>query len=220
MGLRLDHWSATLKVPPRDSKELHTDTNQSSLINQTDLACIHTYIHIHHIQVSNNSPLSYSQPNHTNLLFSNHEYETPSHIITMPRWYQSFYVSCRTHAKSIISIPWIISYKYHTHTMLKLMTHNSCTITFIKAIQFIFLKIILTQAYCQHLRSKKTSRPATFSPSFSLRQEGLAQARRILAQASSLCLGESSTFRTVALHAFSLRRDSPRLSETFARSKA
>jgi len=217
MGLRPDHWSATLKVPPRDSKKLRTDTDQSFLINQTHLACIHTYIHIHHIQVSHNSPLS--QPNHTNSLFSNHEYGTPSHIITMPHWYQHFHVSCRTHTKLIITIPWIISYKHHTHIMLKLMNHNSYTIPFIKVIQFIFLKIILIQTYCQHLRSRKTSGPATFSSSFSLRQKGLAQARRTLAQASSLRLGESSTSSTVALHVFLLRRDSPRLSETFAHSK-
>jgi len=173
MRLRPDHWSATLKVPPRDSKELRTNTDQSFLINQTDLACIHTYIHIHHIQVPHNSPLSYSQPNHTNSLFSNHEYGTPSHIITMPHWYQPFHVSCRTHTKLIITIPWIISYKHHTHIMLKLMNHNSYIIPFIK--------VIRDQAYCQHLRSRKTSGPTTFSPSFSLRQKGLAQARRTLA---------------------------------------
>jgi len=101
--------------------------------------------------------------------------------------------------------------------MLKLINHNSYTIPFIKVIQFIFLKTIPIQAYCQHLKSRKTSRPTTFSPSFSLRPKGLAQARRTLTQASSLRLGESSTFSTVALHAFSLRRDFLRLSETFAR---
>jgi len=30
MELRPDHWSATPEVSPRDSKELHTDTNQKS----------------------------------------------------------------------------------------------------------------------------------------------------------------------------------------------
>jgi len=57
------------------------------------------------------------------------------------------------------------------------------------------------------------------SPSSSLRLKGLAQARTTLAQASSLRLGESSTHKTGALRVFSLRRDFPRLSETFARSK-
>jgi len=137
----------------------------------------------------------------------------------MSHWYQLFHVSCRTHTKLIISIPWIISYNYHTHIMLKLTNHNSCTIPFIKVIQFIILKVIPIQAYYQHLRSRKTSRPTTFSPSFSLRQKGPAQARRTLAQASSPRLGESSTSSTMALHAFLLKRDSPRLSETFTRSK-
>ncbi|QCD96912.1 hypothetical protein DEO72_LG6g1622 [Vigna unguiculata] len=61
------------------------------------------------------------------------------------------------------------------------------------------------------------SRPV--SPNTSLRLQGLAQARRTLAQASSLRLGESSTFSIRTLHAFSLRPNPPRLSETFARSK-
>ena len=103
--------------------------------------------------------------------------------------------------------------------MLKLINHNSYTIPFINVIQFIFLKVIIIQAYCPLLKTRKTSSPITFSPSFSLRKKSLAQARRTLAQASSLPLGESSTSSTVALHTFSLRRDPPRLSETFARSK-
>jgi len=131
--------------------------------------------------VPHNKLLSYSQPNNTNSLFSNHEHGTPSHIIIMPHWYQPFRVSCRTHTKLIISIPWIIAYIYHAHLMLKLINHNSYTIPFIKVIQFIFLKVIPIQAYCQHLKSRKASRPTTFSPSFSLRQKGLVQARRTLA---------------------------------------
>jgi len=66
---------------------------------------------------SHNSLLSYSQPNRTNSLFSNHEYGTPFHIIIMPHLYQLFHVSCRTHTKLIISIPWIISYICRTHIM-------------------------------------------------------------------------------------------------------
>ncbi|QCD93373.1 hypothetical protein DEO72_LG5g1448 [Vigna unguiculata] len=56
------------------------------------------------------------------------------------------------------------------------------------------------------------------SPNSSLRLKHLAQARGSLAQASSLRLGESSTHMNSGLCAFSLRRDSPRLSETLARS--
>ena len=55
--------------------------------------------------VPHNSPLSYSLPNHTNSLFSNLGYGTPTHIIIMPHWYQLFHISCRTHTKLIISIP-------------------------------------------------------------------------------------------------------------------
>ena len=98
--------------------------------------------------------------------------------------------------------------------MLKRINHNSHTIPFIKVIQFIFLKVITIQAHNQHFKSRKTSRPATFSLSFSLRQHDLALARRTLAQASFLLLGESSTFCTGTFRAFSLRRDFPRLSET------
>ncbi|QCD93762.1 hypothetical protein DEO72_LG5g1838 [Vigna unguiculata] len=64
------------------------------------------------------------------------------------------------------------------------------------------------------------------SISLTTRQKGLAQARRTLAQArrtlaqaSSLRLGESSTSSMRTLRAFSLRRDPPRLSETFTRLK-
>ena len=53
----------------------------------------------------------------------------------------------------------------------------------------------------------------------SLRLRGVAQARGILARASSFHLGESSTSGTVDLRAFPLRRDSTRPSETFACSK-
>jgi len=62
------------------------------------------------------------------------------------------------------------------------------------------------------LENKEATEQVTFSPSFSLRQKGLAQA-------SSFRLGESWTSRTLAFSSFSLRRDFSRLSETFARSK-
>jgi len=121
-----------------------------------------------------------------------------------------------------------MSNSYQTHhfnfmnhlIQLSCISHNSHTTSFIKAIQFIILKVILIQACCPLLKSRKTSRPTPFSPSISLRQKGLAQARRTLAQASSLRLGESSTSNIRTLHAFSLRRDPPRLSETFARLKS
>jgi len=141
MELRPDQ-STTLGISPRDPKELRTDTDQTFLINQIDSACIHTNIYTYTSHtVSHNSPLSYSQPNRTNSLFSNPECGTPSHIITMPHWYQLVHVSCRTQTKLIISISWIISYNYHTHIMLKLTNHNSYTIPFIKVIQFIILKV-------------------------------------------------------------------------------
>jgi len=98
--------------------------------------------------------------------------------------------------------------------MLKRINHNSHTIPFIKVIQLIFLKVITIQAHNHILNQGKTSRPATFSPSSSLRQQDLAQARRTLTQASFPRLGESSTSNTEILRAFSLKRDSPRLSET------
>ena len=130
MELRPDHWSAALEISPRDPKDLCIDTDQTFSINQTDSACIHTtYIHIH--KISRTPPLLYSQPNHANSLFSNPKYGGLSHIITMPHCYQPFHVSCRTHAKLIISISWIISYNYHVQIMLKLINHNSYTTSFI-----------------------------------------------------------------------------------------
>jgi len=141
MELRPDHWSTTLGISPKDPKDLRTNTNQTFLINQTDLACIHTNIYTYTSHtISHNSPLSYSQPNHANSLFSNPEYGALSHTITMPHWYQPFHISCRTYTKLIISISWIISYNYHAHLMLKLINHNSYTTSFTKAIQFINLK--------------------------------------------------------------------------------
>ena len=89
--------------------------------------------------------------------------------------------------------------------MLKLTNHNSYTTSSIQAIQFINLKIKLIQACCSLFEIKETSRPTPFSPNISLRQKGLAQARRTLAQASSLRLGESSTSSMRTLRAFSLR---------------
>jgi len=51
MELRSDHWSTTLRISPRDPKELRTDTDQTFLINQTDSACIHTDINIYIIYI-------------------------------------------------------------------------------------------------------------------------------------------------------------------------
>ena len=72
-------WESHLEIP----KDLRTDTDQTFLINQTDSACIHT-IYIHIRKNSRNPPLPFSQPNHANSLFSNPEYGTLSHAITMP----------------------------------------------------------------------------------------------------------------------------------------
>jgi len=124
-----------------------------------------------------------------------------------------------THTKLVTPISWIISYNYHVPVTSKLTTHHSHATPFIQAIQFINLKIKLIQACCSLFKIPETSRPTHFSPNISLRQKGLAQARRTLAQASSLRLGESSTSSMGTLRAFSLRRDPPRLSETFARPK-
>jgi len=67
---------------------------------------MHTHIDTYTSHTNpHNSPLSYSQPNHTNSLFSNHEYGTPSHIIIMPHWPQPSRVSCRTHTN--------LSFQFH-----------------------------------------------------------------------------------------------------------
>jgi len=124
-----------------------------------------------------------------------------------------------THTKLATPISWIISYHYHVPVTSKLTTHHSPATPFIQAIQFINLKIKLILACCSLFKIQETSRPNHFLPSISLRQKGLAQARRTLAQASSLRLGESSTSSLGTLRVFSLRRDSPRLSETFVRPK-
>jgi len=182
MGLRPDHWSTTPGIPPRDPKDLRTDTDQTFTVNQTDSACIHTlYVYIHLIQFL--IIHLFRTPNQT---MPTHYFRTQSMelcLISLPCHINTnlFYVSCRTHVKLIISISWTISYIYHTHIMLKRINHNSHTIPFIKIIQFIFLKVITIQAHNQHFKARKTSRPTTFSPSFSLRQQDLAQARRTLA---------------------------------------
>jgi len=44
MGLHPHHLSATLKVSPRDPKELCTDTDQTWLHNQEHSPCIYTFI--------------------------------------------------------------------------------------------------------------------------------------------------------------------------------
>ena len=46
MELRPDHWSATLKVSPRDFMDLRTDTDQSFSINQKGFN-MHTHIYIY-----------------------------------------------------------------------------------------------------------------------------------------------------------------------------
>jgi len=111
-----------------------------------------------------------------------------------------------THTKLVTPISWIISYNYHVPVTSKLTTHHSPATPFIQAIQFINLKIKLIQACCSLFKIHETSRPNHFLPSISLRQKGLAQAK-------------SSTSSLGTLREFSLRRDSPRLSETFARPK-
>jgi len=74
--------------------------------------------------------------------------------------------------------------------------------------------------YMPNIQEQRKYQTRTHSRSASsLRLKGLAQARRSLAQASSLRLGESSTHKNNDFCAFSLRRDSPRLSETLSRSK-
>jgi len=82
---------------------------------------------------------------------------------------------------------------------------------------------IIQQSIHLHAKHSKTGRETSNqsapSPSSSLKLKGLAQARRSLAQVSSLHLGESTTSRDSGLCTFSLRRDSPRLGETLARSK-
>ena len=121
--------------------------------------------------------------------YQTHHFNSMNHLIQL-----SYSHHVKTHKSQLIHHP---IHKGHSVHNLKDNTHTSILSTF---------------------GIKEKSRPATFSPSFSLRKKGLAQARRTLAQASSLRLGESSTSSIVALHAFSLKRESPCLSETFARS--
>jgi len=71
----------------------------------------------------------------------------------------------------------------------------------------------------KHPRIGKTSNQNALSPNSSLKLKGLAQERGSLAKASSLRLGESLTHKNSGLYAFSLRRDTPSVSETLARSK-
>jgi len=60
----------------------------------------------------------------------------------------------------------------------------------------------------KHLRTGKTPNQNALSPSSSLRLKGLGQARGSLAQASSFCLGESSSQEIVA-PAYSLLGETP-----------
>jgi len=110
--------------------------------------------------------------------YQTHHSDSMNHLIHI-----SYSHHVKTHKSQLIHHP---IHKGHSVHILKGNTHTSILSTW---------------------KSRKTSRPTTFSPSFSLRPKGLAQARRTLAQASSLRLSESSTSSIVALHAFSLRRD-------------
>jgi len=103
MELRPDHWSTTLKSHLEISRIYTLTIDELYSINQEGFN-MHThththththiyiyidiYIYIYHIPAPHNPPVSYSQWIHTNPLFSNHEYGTPSHITTMPLWYQ------------------------------------------------------------------------------------------------------------------------------------
>jgi len=70
--------------------------------------------------ISHNSPLSYSEPNHANSLFSNPEYRTLSHIITMPYRYQPLSClmpnSCQTYHLNFMNHLIHISYSHHVKT--------------------------------------------------------------------------------------------------------
>jgi len=221
LELRPDHWSATLRISPRDPKDLRTDTDQTFLINQTDSACIHTisiYLYI-----------SYNFSLFTSFVFSTKPCQL---VILEPRIWSS--VSYHYHATLIPTLSYLMLNSYQTHHFNfmnhliqsscshHVKTHKSQLIHHLihKGHPVHKLKRILIQACCPLFKIKENINPTTFSPNILLRQKGLAQARRTLAQASSLRLGESSTSRIKTLRAFSLRRDPPRLSETFARPKS
>ena len=125
-----------------------------------------------------------------------HFYNQPFHVHYMPRIYRTLSFTIHTPSQSCIFI--------------HLMPSYNNTIKCMPSIQ----------------EQGKTSNRDALSPISSLKLKGLAQAKGSLAQArgsltqaGSLRLGESSTYKYSGLCAFSLRRDSPRLSETLARSK-
>jgi len=66
---------------------------------------------------------------------------------------------------------------------------------------------------------KRTPNWTAFSPSSSLRQRSLAQARESLAQVSSLHLGENEKTWNSGLYTVSLRRDPPCLGKKLAHPK-
>jgi len=101
MGLCPDHWSATLKVSPRNSKELHTDTNQSSLINQNRLS-VHTHIYTY------TSHTSFSK--FTSFVFSAKPYQF---IILEPWIWNS--ISYHYHATLIPILSCLMSNSYQTN---------------------------------------------------------------------------------------------------------
>jgi len=80
-------------------------------------------------------------------------------------------------------------------------------------------KVIPLSIHQTSTNGKKARLNLTLSPSLSLKQRSLAQARRSLTQASSPRLGEGSKYWNSGSYAVSLRRDPPRLSEMLAHSK-
>jgi len=103
MELRPDHWSATMKVSPRDPKELCTDTEKNMIIQSNNIH--HAKIHLS-CQPLKSLPFTFPGPTHHNP--SMHIESSSSHFhatLTIPISFNSY---ANFHTKPIIYNSWII----------------------------------------------------------------------------------------------------------------
>jgi len=220
MELRPDHWSATLKVSPRDLKVLCTDTDQ------------HTYttrdLYIHCTQGFNPKPITKLHCSYVESLPTCYS-RSGVRCFSSCQPYQSF----TNHQDSLLLIP---SLWPHTHICNQLIIYKSCRdhANFHANPSFVIqesyhIYLILHYIHITHhafipnqnrpFKDKQIFNHSTVSPSTSLRLRDLTQARQSRLGEPPPRLGERAQKQGQEQRGISLKRDPSRLGELPARSK-
>jgi len=160
-----------LEISPRDFKELRTNTYQTYSINKVIFIMHRTLMPT----FITNSSFTFHVEFHSIHPFPNHECRSVFHTDTMPYSLTNLH-SC------LISNPYqnhhfnSMNHPIRTSCSRHVKTHESQFIIhliYTKSLNS-YLKSNINTSIESSFRKKETSEPATFSPSISLRQKGLA----------------------------------------------